>query len=121
MRQMITYPKYMKSKVSGLIVKFIDTTKGEVIDPGYGDRYDIGEIISTFVPHTDQSIWENVSHTWLENRVKMYTESIGSLTFFQTLPMENSSSTLTKVPNGYVMTSHSGHQLFIKENTKETL
>ena len=30
-------------------------------------------------------------------------------------------STITKVPNGYVMTSHSGHQLFIKDLLKETL
>ena len=118
---MSTYPKYMKSKASGLIVKFINITKGEVIDPGYADRYTIGEIKNTFLPHTDQSIWENVSHTWLENSVKAYTESIESLTLFQTIPMENSSSTLTKVPNGYVMTSNSGHQIFIKENTKETL
>ena len=117
---MSTYPKYMKSKQSGLIVKFISNTKGEVVDPGHA-AYRIGEIKNTFLPHTDQNVWENVSHTWLENRVKVYTESIGSLTLFQTLPMENSSSTLTKVPGGYVMTSNSGHQILIKENTKETL
>ena len=118
---MSTYPKYMKSKASGLIVKFINITKGEVIDPGYADRYTIGEIKNTFLPHTAQSIWEEVSDIWIENNVKSFEQTLESLTLFQTIPMENSSSTLTKVPGGCVMTSHSGHQIFIKENTKETL
>ena len=117
---MSTFPIYKQSRRSDMIVKFEGTTRGVVMETG-SSSYSVGDKRDTFVPHTDQSVWENVPYTWLESRVKIYTESIGSLTFFQTLPMENSSSTLTKVPNGYVMTSHSGHQIFIKENTKETL
>ena len=53
--------------------------------------------------------------------VTSFEESVKSLAPFQTVSMDNSTSTLTKVPDGYVMTSHSGHQIFIKENTKDTL
>ena len=53
--------------------------------------------------------------------VKSFEESVKSLAPFQTVSMDTSSSTLTKVPDGYVMTSHSGHQIFIKETTKEII
>ena len=53
-----------------------------------------------------------------------WKDRVESLDLFKSLILPNSlykETIVTKVPNGYVMTSHSGHQIFIKENTKEII
>lgn len=117
---MSTFPIYKQSKTTGVIVKFVATNKGEVIDPGRSS-YILGEMSGNWAPYTKKDVWQDCSDEWLKENVKTFKEKVESLALFQTISMENSSSTLTKVPAGYVMTSHSGHQLLIKEHTKEVL
>ena len=118
---MSTFPIYKQSKTSGVIVKFVSQTMGEVVDPGHS-RYSRGHTTNGWASCTNNDVWKDCSGEYLKENVKSFKQSIESLALFQTINILGTpSSTLTKVPNGYVITSHSGHQLFIKENTKETL
>ena len=117
---MSTFPIYKQSKITGAIIRFIGLTKGMVVESGISSN-PLGYKSDDWYPYTDEDTWKDCSEEWLSNNIKTCKGSEESLTLFQTLSMANSSSTLTKVPNGYVMTSHSGHQIFIKETIKEVL
>ena len=120
---MSTYPIYKQSRRSNMIVKFEGTTRGVVMETG-SSSYSVGHKSDTWYPYTDKTVWKDCSAEWLKYNIKSFKESVESLELFESLTLSNDfykESTVTKVPNGYVMTSHSGHQIFIKENTKETL
>ena len=119
---MSTFPIYKQSKTSGVIVKFVSQTMGEVVDPGHS-RYSRGHTTNGWASCTNNDVWKDCSGEYLKENVKSFKQSIESLALFQTINIDNSfkPSTLTKVPDGYVMTSHSGHQIFIKETTKEII
>lgn len=114
------FPIYKKSKRNSLIVKFVALTSGYVIDPGT-TKYPVGAFVSTWTDYDDSVIWE--SYDYSEKDTNSYS-AIQELNIFESyvIPINrHKEATITKVPNGYVMTSHSGHQLFIKDSTKETL
>lgn len=106
-----------------MIVKFEGTTRGVVMETGSSSN-SLGHKSDTWYPYTDKIVWKDCSAEWLKDNIKSFKESVESLELFESLTLSSGfykESTVTKVPNGYVMTSHSGNQLFIKENTKETL
>ena len=114
------FPIYKKSKTSSVIVKFVAPTNGYVIDSGT-TSYSPGTYITTWVNYDDSAIWE--SYEYLEKDTNSYS-AIQELNIFEsyTIPINtHEEATITKVPNGYVMTSYSGHQLFIKDTLKEII
>ena len=120
---MSTFPIYKQSRRSNMIVKFEGTTRGVVMETG-SSSYLVGHKSDTWYSYTDNTVWKECSAEWLRNNVKAFKGSPETLDLFESLTLSNGfykDATITKVPNGYVMTSHSGHQIFIKENTKETL
>ena len=115
---MSTFPMYRKGKVSKVVVKFIGLKEGYVVDAGSA-TYKVGSLHADWNPYTSDC-WEPYDYENSPQATKEITPE--TMELFFTLRLSGaSSSTLTKVPNGYVMTSHSGHQIFIKENTKEIL
>lgn len=120
---MSTYPIYKQSKISDLIVQFVGPTEGVVMETG-SSTYSLGFKSDDWYPYTDEDFWKDCSAEWLRNNIKTCKGSVESLDLFESLTLSNGlykESIITKVPNGYVMTSHSGHQIFIKENTKEII
>lgn len=120
---MSTFPIYKQSKSSGLIVKFEGLTEGVVMDTG-SSTYAIGFKSNGWFPYTDERLWKDCTAEWLRNNIKTCKDRVESLDLFESQTLSNEfykESIITKVPNGYVMTSHSGHQIFIKENTKEII
>lgn len=120
---MSTFPIYKQSRRSNMIVKFEGTTRGVVMETG-SSSYSVGHKSDTWYPYTDKTIWKDCSAERLRDNETAFKDSVESLELFESLTLSSGfykESTITKVPNGYVMTSHSGHQIFIKENTKETL
>lgn len=120
---MSTYPIYKQSRRSNMIVKFEGTTRGVVMETG-SSSYLVGHKSDTWYPYTDKTVWKDCSAERLRDNTESLKSSPETLDLFDSLTLSNGfykESTITKVPNGYVMTSHSGHQIFIKENTKETL
>ena len=120
---MSTFPIYKQSRRSNIIVKFEGTTRGVVMETG-SSSYSVGEKKDSWYPYTDKTVWKDCSAERLRDNTESLKGSPETLDLFESLTLSNGfykESTITKVPNGYVMTSHSGHQLFIKENTKETL
>ena len=120
---MSTFPIYKQSRRSNMIVKFEGTTRGVVMETG-SSSYSVGDKRDTWYPYTDKTVWKDCSAERLRDNTESLKGSVESLELFESLTLSNGfykESTITKVPNGYVMTSHSGHQIFIKENTKETL
>lgn len=121
---MSTFPIYKQSRQTGMIVKFVGISEGVVMETG-SSSYLVGDKSNNWYPYTDESTWKDCSAEWLRrNNIKSYKGSVESLDLFESLTLSYGfykESTITKVPNGYVMTSHSGHQIFIKENTKEIL
>ena len=114
------FPIYKKFAPNSLIVKFVGPTSGYVIDPGK-TSHSPGTYITTWVHYEDSATWE--TYNYLEEGTDNYS-AIQELNIFESyvIPISRlKGASITKVPNGYVMTSHSGHQLFIKENTKEVL
>lgn len=109
----------MKSRTSGVVVRFDSMDTGEVVDKGKSN-YEIG-YTTRWNSLTDISTWEDCTEEVIRLSRAKYTEKIKDLDLFQSTNILGSSHTLTRVPNGYVMTSHSGHQLFIKDSTKEIL
>ena len=113
---MSTYPIYRNSKRTGTVVKFVDKYKGYVMEPGDA-RYNIGSLHDDWQPHT-ADCWEPCDY----EATTVATRTPDQLELFETIRLTGISlSTLTKVPNGYVMTSSSGHQLFIKDLSKDLL
>ena len=112
-----TYPIYrIATDNSGTVVKFIDRDKGYIVDPGTSD-YEIGSLHDNWQPHT-ADCWSHYDYADSTTT----TKTPDHLELFETIRLTGiSSSTLTKVPNGYVMTSSSGHQLFIKDLSKDSL
>lgn len=120
---MSTFPIYKQSKKSGMIVQFVGTSRCVVMETG-STSYSVGDKSDSRYPYTDKSVWKDCTAEWLRNNVKTCKGSVESLDLFESLTLSNEfykESIITKVPNGYVMTSHSGHQIFIKENTKEII
>lgn len=120
---MDTYPIYKQSIRSNMIVKFGGTTQGVVMETGSSSS-SVGLKSDTWYPYTDKTVWKDCSAEWLRDNTESLKGNSETLDLFESLTLSNGfykESTVTKVPNGYVMTSHSGHQIFIKENTKETL
>ena len=120
---MSTFPIYKQSKRTDMIVKFEDTTRGVVMETG-SSSYSVGHKSDTWFPYTDKTVWKDCSAERLRDNTESLKESVESLDLFESLTLSNGfykEATITKIPNGYVMTSHSGHQIFIKETTKETL
>lgn len=86
--------------------------------------YSVGHKSDTWYPYTDKTVWKDCSAERLIDNTESCKDSPETLELFESLTLSSCSykeSTVTKVPNGYVMTSHSGHQIFIKETTKEIL
>ena len=112
------FPVYRISKGSGVIVKFIDSKVGYVIDPGTSGN-EIGSL------HTDwKSYNEDCWKPYDYKATTTPTKTPDQLELFETTSIKISSlkdTSITRVPNGYVMTSSSGHQLFIKDLSKESL
>lgn len=120
---MSTFPIYKQSRKSDMIVKFEGTTRGVVMETGF-TLFSVGEKSDDWYPYTDKTVWKDCTAEWLRNNIKTCKGSVESLDLFESLTLSNGfykESIITKVPNGYVMTSHSGHQIFIKENTKEII
>ena len=120
---MSTYPIYKQSRMSNMLVKFEGTTRGVVMETG-SSSYSVGDKRNTWYPYTDKTVWKDCSAERLRDNTESLKGSPETLDLFDSLTLSNGfykESTITKVPNGYVMTSHSGHQIFIKETTKETL
>ena len=120
---MDTYPIYKESIRTGMIVKFVGIERGVVMEVG-SSSYSVGHISDSWYRHTDKTVWKDCSAERLRDNTESLKGSVESLDLFESLTLSNGfykEATITKVPNGYVMTSHSGHQIFIKENTKETL
>lgn len=109
----------MKSRSSGVVVRFDSMNTGEVVDKGKSN-YIVG-YTDRWNSFTDSSTWEDYTEEWIRLSRTIYAEKVRDLDLFQSINILGSSHTLTRVPNGYVMTSHSGHQLFIKDSTKEIL
>lgn len=115
---MSTFPIYRKGKKkSEVVVKFIGIKEGYVIDSGE-TTYRVGSLHTDWNPYTDDC-WEPYDYEDSSNTEEITPET---MELFFTLRLSGAStSTLTKVPNGYVMTSSSGHQLFIKDLEKDSL
>ena len=64
--QEATYPIYKKSKSSGMVVKFTGLEDGVVVEAGDG-VYQEG-YKSTWMPHTDTSIWEHCRFTVIKTK-----------------------------------------------------
>ena len=121
---MSTFPIYKQSRRTGAVIRFVDLTEGTVVASGTSSD-SIGYRSIDWNPYTDEDKWKDCAFPiWLGNNIKPCKDSVESLDLFESLTLSNGAykeSTITKVPNGYVMTSHSGHQIFIKENTKEII
>ena len=120
---MSTFPLYKQSKNTGVIVQFVGLTEGMVVETG-SSTYSLGYKSDDWYPCTDEELWKDCTEEWFRNNIKTYKGSVESLDLFESLTLSNGvykESIITKVPDGYVMTSHSGHQIFIKENTKEII
>lgn len=124
---MSTYPIYRKSKSSGMIVKFIGSKVGYVIYPGTSGN-ETGSL------HTDwraynEDCWKpydyvNSGAITTATKTTDKPKTPDQLELFESTIIKINTledSTITRVPNGYVMTSSSGHQLFIKDLSKESL
>lgn len=122
---MSTYPLYRKSKRTGTVVKFVDKNKGYVVEPGDA-RYNIGSLHDDWQPHT-ANCWEPYDYVDSGDSTTTTTtkpKTPDQLELFESTIIKINTlkdSTITKVPNGYVMTSSSGHQLFIKDLSKDSL
>lgn len=120
---MDTYPIYKQSIRSDMIVKFEGPTRGVIMETG-SSLYSVGHKSDNWYPYTDKFVWKDCSAERLRDNTESLKGNPETLDLFESLTLSNGfykESTITKVPNGYVMTSHSGHQIFIKETTKETL
>lgn len=107
-----TYPIYRKLKDDDLVVKFIDTSKGYVIRQG--SSYDeVGSLRTNWRRYNDDC-WE--PYDYVDSDAITTTKTPDQLELFESMSI-SSSSTITKVPNGYVMTSYSGHQILIPSNS----
>lgn len=119
-----TYPIYRKSKSSGTVVKFVAKNKGYVMKPGDA-MYNIGSLHDDWQPHT-ANCWEPYDYVDSGDSTTTTTKpkTPDQLELFETTSIKISSlkdTSITRVPNGYVMTSSSGHQLFIKDLSKDSL
>lgn len=102
-------PVYRKSKSTGAIIKFVAPKEGYVVDPGRS-HHTVGSL------RTD---WNSYNHDCWEPYEFTATTSPKTpdqLVLFETTDI-NPTTAITKVPNGYVMTSHSGHQVLIPTNS----
>lgn len=101
-----------------MIVKFIGSKAGYVIDPGTSGN-ETGSLHTDW-RHYNEDCWK--PYDYEATTTTTPTRTPDPLELFETIRLTGiSSSTLTKVPNGYVMTSSSGHQLFIKDLSKDSL
>ena len=113
-----TFPIYRKGKESGIVIKFMDLKEGYVLKQGTSS-YQVGSFHSDWNPYTHEC-WEPYDYESNPILIKEITPE--NMELFTTIRLEGiSSSTLTKVPNGYVMTSSSGHQVFIKDSQRDFL
>lgn len=106
-------PVYRKSKTGGAVVKFVARNEGYVIDPGT-TSHKVGSFHTDWVPYYDDACWDP-SYTYVEPGAA-FPKTPDQLDLFETTTI-SSSAIITKVPNGYVMTSNSGHQLLIPSNS----
>ena len=120
-----TYPIYRKSKRTGTVVKFVAKNKGYVMKPGDA-MYNIGSLHDDWQPHT-ADCWKPYDYVDSGDTTTTTTtkpKTPDQLELFETTSIKINSlkdTSITRVPNGYVMTSSSGHQLFIKDLSKESL
>ena len=115
---MSTFPIYRRGRKSGIVIKFISEKEGYVIKQGTSS-YQVDSFHDDWNPYTHEC-WEPYDYESSQQTTEEITPE--TMELFFTLKLSGaSSSTLTKVPNGYVMTSSSGHQLFIKDLEKDSL
>ena len=107
---MSTFPIYRKGKVSEVVVKFVDLKEGYVIEQG-SSNHKVGSLHTDWNAYT-HDCWEHYDYYKASQPLKLPHE----LELFETYTLA-SNSTLTRVPNGYVMTSTSGHQVLIPSNS----
>ena len=118
---MSTYPIYRKSKSSGMIVKFIGSKVGYVIDPGTSGN-ETGSLRTDWRAY-NEDCWKPYDYVD-SGAITTATKTPDQLELFESTIIKINTlkdSTITRVPNGYVMTSSSGHQLFIKDLSKDSL
>ena len=116
----IFFPVYRIARHNKVIVKFIDNNTGYVLDPG-NSNYKGGNLHTDWA-HYNDPCWAPYDYEATTTTTTTTTRTIDQLELFETVRLTGISlSTLTKVPNGYVMTSSSGHQLFIKDLSKDAL
>lgn len=101
-----------------MIVKFIDRKEGYVITPGT-TNHKIDSLHTDWIAYYEDC-WE--PYNCVDSTTP--TKTPDQLELFESTIIKTNTLTdtiITKVPNGYVMTSHSGHQLFIKDLSKDSL
>ena len=103
------YPIYRRGKATKIVVKFIRIKTGYVVESG-NTHHIVGTLHTDWLPHT-HDCWEPYDYESTTN-----SKTPDQLVLFETTNI-NSTTTITKVPNGYVMTSHSGHQVLIPTNS----
>ena len=104
-----------------MIVKFIGSKAGYVIDPGTSGN-EIGSLHTDWRSY-DEDCWEPYNYE-ATTTTTTTTKTPDQLELFETTSIKINSlkdTSITRVPNGYVMTSSSGHQLFIKDLSKDSL
>ena len=112
-KEMDEFPCYREPlNAPGVIVKFTDKHVGTVVKGA--SIYSKGETRSNWLHYDDPFAWKKI------DMPVSTSEDYTALSLFQPKTL-TSGSTLTKVPNGYIMTSHSGHQIFIADKLKESL
>ena len=112
------FPVYRIASHNKVIVKFIDHDTGYVLDPG-NSNYKVGSLHTDWA-HYNESCWAPYDYANSDTP----TKTPDQLELFETTSIKISSlkdTSITRVPNGYVMTSSSGHQLFIKDLSKDSL
>lgn len=111
---MSTFPIYRKGKISKVVVRFIGLKEGYVVDAG-NTTYKVGSLHADWNPYINDC-WAPYDYESLPQATEEITPE--TMDLFATIRLAGiSSSTLTKVPNGYVMTSTSGHQVLIPSNS----
>ena len=107
---MSTFPIYRRGKVTKIVIKFVSLKTGYVVDSGT-TYHKVGSLYADWNAYT-HDCWEPYDYYEASQPLKLPHE----LELFETCTLA-SNSTLTRVPNGYVMTSTSGHQVLIPSNS----
>lgn len=73
---MVKYPKVFKGKVTGVVVEFTSLTTGKVLELGEIADYEIGEVVTTWMSHTNTVKWKPVV-TSVKQRLHLEVKNYG--------------------------------------------